>query len=75
MAIASLKYNYRLECSSNYVIWKAKMSFLLGEYGMKAYIDNVVVVPEDVDQLKEFRKEMVKANQLILDGVWDHIIS
>lgn len=34
------------------------MSFLIDEYGLKAYIANVVAVPKDVDQLKEYRKEM-----------------
>ncbi len=27
-----------------------------------------------MDKLKEYRKEMAKAKQLILDGVWDHIV-
>jgi len=45
------------------------MSFLLDEHGLKAYADNVVEVPQDADQLKEYRKEMAKTKQLILDGV------
>lgn len=49
------------------------MSFLLDEYGLEAYIDNVVAVPQDAHQLKEYRKEMVQAKRLILYGVWDHI--
>jgi len=35
----------RLDGSSNYVNWKAMMSFLFDEYGLKLYIDNVVAVP------------------------------
>jgi len=45
MATTRLRDQDRLEGASNYVIWKAKMSYLLDEYGMKAYIDNVVAVP------------------------------
>ena len=45
------------------------MSFLLDEYGPKAYIDVMVVVPQDADQHKEYKKEMAQAKRLILDGV------
>jgi len=51
------------------------MSFFRDEYDLKAYIDNVVEVPQDADQLKEYMKEMARAKRLILDGVWDHIVS
>lgn len=51
------------------------MSFLLDEYGLKSYIENVVAVSQDADTLKEYRKEMARAKWLILDGVWDHIVS
>lgn len=49
------------------------MSLLLDEYGLKTYIDNVVAVPQDVDQLKEYSKEMATRKRIILDGIWDHI--
>jgi len=45
MAMARLRDQDTLDGSSNYVIWKAKMSFPLVEYGMKLYIDNIVEVP------------------------------
>lgn len=48
---------------------------MLDEYDLKAYVDNVVAVPQGVDQLKEYRKEMAKVKRLILDGVRDHIVS
>ena len=51
------------------------MSFLLDEFGLKTYIDAVVVVPQDADHLKEYRKEMVQAKRLILDGDQDCIVS
>lgn len=65
----------RLDGASNYDIWKARMSFLLDEYGLKAYIHVVVAVLEDADQQKDYKKDMVRAKQLILDEVWDHIVS
>ena len=75
MATVGLRDQDRVYGVSNFVIWKARMSFLLDEYGLKAYVDNVVAVPEDADQLKEYRKEMEKTKWLILDGFWDHVVS
>ena len=49
MATIGLRDQDRLEGASNYVIWKDRMSFLLDEHDLKAYIDNVVVVLEDPD--------------------------
>jgi len=58
-----------LEGASIYVIWKARISCLLDEYDLKAYINSMVVVPADIDPLKACKKEMVKEKTLILDGV------
>lgn len=35
----------------------------------------MVAVPQDTDQLKEYRKEMEKAKRMILDGTQDHLVS
>ena len=75
MASNKLRDQDWLEGASNYVIWKARISFLLDEHDLKAFIDNVVAVPADVDPLKAYRKDMAKAKTLILDGVRDHIVS
>lgn len=75
MATVGLRDQERLEGASNYVIWKAKISFPLDEPGMKTYAENVVAVSTDADQLREYKKEMEKAKRMILDGVWDHIVS
>ena len=75
MATVGLRDQDRLDGSSNYVIWKARMSFLLDEHGLKAYINNLVAVPQDPNQLKEYEREMAKAKRMILDGVRDHIVS
>lgn len=75
MVTTGLRDQDRLEGASNFVILKARMSFLLDEHGLKAYVDNVVAVLEDADQWKEYRKEMAKVKWLILDGIRDHIVS
>lgn len=75
VATVGLRDQDRLEGAFNFVIQKATMPFLLDEHGMKAYIDNVVPIPQDVDQLKEYRREMAKEKHVILDGIKDHIVS
>ena len=64
-----------MEGASNYVIWKAIISFLLDEHELKTFIDNVVDVPADPDPLKAYKKDMDKAKRSILDGVRVHIVS
>ena len=65
----------QLEGASDYVIWKARISFLLDEHDLKTFIDNAVVVPANKDPLKAYKKDMAKAKRLILDEVRDHIVS
>ena len=75
MASHGLRDQDRLEGSSNYVIWKERIKFLLDEYDLKTFMDNVVIVPTDLDQNKKYKSDMAKAKRLILDGVKDHIVS
>ena len=65
----------RLEGSSNYVIWKERIKFLLDEYDLKKFVDNVVIVPTNPDKNKKYNSNMEKVKRLILDGVKDHIVS
>lgn len=74
MAANGLRDQDQLDGASNYVIWKAMISCLLDEHDLKAYVDSVVVVPTDIDPLKNYKVEMAKAKRLILDGVRDHIV-
>lgn len=74
MAANGLRDQDRLEGASNYVIWKARISCLLDEHDLKAYVDIVVVVPVDADPLKKYKIEIAKAKRLILDGVRDHVV-
>ena len=75
MASSGLRDQDRLEGASNYVIWKARISFLLDEHDLKTFIDSVEVVPIDAYPLKAYKKDTTKAKRLILDGVRDHVVS
>lgn len=57
MAKIKLKDQDKLDGASNFVIWKARIYFLLDEHGLKTYADNVVAKPTNGDQLREFKKE------------------
>lgn len=63
-----------LEGSSNYVIWKEMMKFLLDEHDLKLFIEGVLVVLLDEDPLKEYKKNMAQAKRSILEGVRDHVM-
>ena len=52
MTTSGLEDQDRLDGASNYVIWKARMSFLLEEHALKTYVDSVIVVPADANPLK-----------------------
>lgn len=73
MAANGLRDQDRLDGSSNYLIWKARMSCLLDEHFLKIYVDNMVVEPTNPDPLKKYKEEMAKIMRMILDGVKDHI--
>jgi len=74
MATNGLRDQDKLNRASNYVIWKARMSFLLDEHALKTYVDSVVDEPTDADPLKKYKAEMGKAKRMILDGVKDHVV-
>lgn len=74
MAANGLRDKYQLDGSSNYVIWKARISCLLDEHDLKMYVNSVVVVLGDADPLKKYKAQMAKAKRLILDGLRDHVV-
>ena len=75
MATHGLRDQDWLEGSSNYVIWKERIQFLLDEFDLKTFVANVVVVPKNPDQLMKYKTNMAKCKRLILDGINDHIVS
>ena len=74
MASAGLRDQDRLDGASNFGVWKARLSLLLEENGIKDYATIGVVVPTDATQLATYKKEDAKARRIILDGVKDHIV-
>ena len=73
MATSGLRDKDRLEGASNYVIWKAKTSFLLDEHDLKHSVDSAQAKLVDAAPIRAFKKNMAKSKRLILDGVKDHV--
>jgi len=74
MVAISLRDQDRLDGDSNFGVWKAKMSFLLDEYGLKEYAKNVIVVLKDPQQWATYIKENSKMKRMILDGFKGYIV-
>lgn len=63
----------RLNGASNFGIWKEIMPFLLDEYGMKEYIENVIARLTDPQKLETYKKKNSKSKRIILNGFKHHI--
>lgn len=75
MEVTVLRDQGWLDGDSNFVIWKARISYLLDEHDLKMYVSIVVVVHVDANPLKKYKDDMVKTKRIVLDGVRDHVVS
>jgi len=72
---ACIRYEDRLEGISNYLQWKARMTAVLKENKLWAFVSTTVAPPVadpialDIHEVKEARTQ-----RLLLDGVKDHLI-
>jgi hypothetical protein len=73
MASASQRFNDRLDGASNFLSWKVKVTLLLKGNDLWDMIKDVVAEPTDLQQLAVHKKE-VKAKQIIVDSIKDHLI-
>jgi hypothetical protein len=77
MSFNGLRFEYVLEGNSNYIAWKDRMEAVLEDNGLKGYIDADVPNPfaTDTANLDAWKKKVVKARRIMLEGVQDHIVS
>lgn len=61
----------RLDGSSNFVVWKVCILFLLDAFELKEFAEQGVAAPSDLDKLRLFQRQMAKAKRMILDGLRD----
>lgn len=69
-----LRNQDRLDETSNFVIWKARILAILDKHCIKDYALKVVVVPVDANAAEKYEKAQAKAKYMILDAVKDHVI-
>eukprot|EP00253_Pinus_taeda_P019865 PITA_19865 len=76
MAFHGLRLEYALEGISNFIAWRDKMEAVLEDNGLKEFIDQEVPKPVATNSknLAEWKKCVVKARRIILEGVQDHIV-
>lgn len=69
MAAVGLRDQDKLDGTSNFGIWKARMQFLLDKHGLKEFVTTLVVELTYPIQFHEHKKDMAKATRMVLDGV------
>jgi len=74
MAGNRLRDHDRLDGTSNFVIWKARILAVLDKNRIKDYALKVVVVLVNADPLKKYKEPQVKVECIILDRVKDHVV-
>ena len=77
MAFYGLRLEYALEGSSNYIAWKDRMEDVLEDNGLKEFTNQEIPKPASTNaqELAKWKKCVVKVRRIILEGVWDHIVS
>ena len=77
MALYGFRLEYALEGISNYIAWKDRMEVVLEDNGLKEFIDQEIPKPASTNaqELAEWKKCVVKARRIILQGVRDHVVS
>jgi len=69
MAFSSLRLEYALGGSSNYIAWKDCMEAVFEDNGLKEFIDQEVLKPTYATQLVEWMKCVARARRILLEGV------
>jgi hypothetical protein len=71
----SVKVEDRLEGSSNFNVWKLRISNILQEHELEQYVTSVMEEPTTNASRVAFRKSQAKAKRIIFDSVKDSIIA
>ena len=76
MEFNSLRFEYALDGSSNYITWKDHKEVVLEDNSLKDFIDQEVSKPAVADdsKLAEWKKCLARARRILLEGVRDHIV-
>lgn len=70
----TLRDQGRLDGTSNFVIWKARILSILDGHRIKGFALSTVAIPVNPADNEKYEDIMVKAKCIILDGVKDHVV-
>jgi hypothetical protein len=74
MTNAGLRFEDRLEGTSNFSPWRERIALVIEEQGFWDFVEGTPVPPTDPAQLVAHLRKDVKARRIIIDRVKDHII-
>ena len=71
----STKLEDKLEGIENYRAWKYRIGLILKENDLEKYIKDEVAEPEEAKAKEKHRKDLIRAQRIIVDSTKDHLIS
>ena len=74
MALHGVRDQDRLDGASNFIVWKAKILFVLNKNHVKHFALKTIVIPVDPTENNKYKEAMARAKSIILDGVKDHVV-
>ena len=70
----STKLEDKLEGIENFRAWKYRIGVILQENDLDKYVKEEVVEPKEVESKEKPRKDMIRAQRIIIDSIKDHLI-
>jgi hypothetical protein len=74
MASNSLRFEDRLDGTSDFMSWKVRVTVLLEENDIWAIVKDVVPSPTNMQELEAHKKKEVRAKRMIMDSIKDNLI-
>ena len=71
---SSTKLEDKLEGIENFQAWKYRIGLILLENDLDKYVKEEVSEPEEVEAKEKHRKDMIRAQRIIVDSIKDHLI-
>jgi hypothetical protein len=70
----STKLDEKLEGVDNFRIWKYRVMLILEENDLEDFVKEEVPEPDEDEAKAKYKKNLVKANRIIVDSIKDHLI-
>ena len=71
---SSTKLEDKLEGIENFRAWKYRIGLILQENDLNKYVKEEVSEPEEAEAKEKHKKDMIKAQRIIVDSIKDHLI-